>query len=306
MRIGEPAQQPPETALRGGPAARPAPVHCARSSATRPRSEHMAASDAQAPDTVVLIHGLWLTAASWEHWVERYEARGFTVVAESWPGMDGDLDRAARRSVRPERPRDRRDRRPLRRHRRGLDRPPIIMGHSFGGAFTQILLDRGLGAAGVAIDAAAVKGIYRLPLSALRSAWPALKNPANRHRTTMLYAGGVPLRVHQHAHRGGVGRGLRALCRARPGPRALPGGARELQPARPDARRLQERRPRTAAPDRRRRRPHGARRCRQVDRQALRQVRPRSPSTRSSPIARTTRSARTAGRRSPTTRSSGR
>ena len=60
------------------------------------------------------------------------------------------------------------------------------MGHSFGGAFTQILLDRGLGAAGVAIDAAAVKGINRLPLSALRSAWPALKNPANRHRTTML------------------------------------------------------------------------------------------------------------------------
>jgi pimeloyl-ACP methyl ester carboxylesterase len=67
-----------------------------------------------------------------------------------------------------------------------LDRPPIIMGHSFGGAFTEILLDRGLGAAGVAIDAAAVKGITKLPLSTLRSAWPVLKSPANRHKTVML------------------------------------------------------------------------------------------------------------------------
>jgi pimeloyl-ACP methyl ester carboxylesterase len=43
-----------------------------------------------------------------------------------------------------------------------LDQPPIIMGHSFGGAFTQVLLDRGYGAAGVGIDAAAVKGVARL------------------------------------------------------------------------------------------------------------------------------------------------
>src|SRR5438045_6215819 len=65
-------------------------------------------------------------------------------------------------------------------------RKQIIMGHSFGGAFTQILLDRGYGAAGVAIDSAAVKGITKLPLSSLRSAWPGLRNPANRHRTVML------------------------------------------------------------------------------------------------------------------------
>ena len=45
------------------------------------------------------------------------------------------------------------------------------MGHSFGGAFTQILLDRGLGAAGVAIDSAPVKGMLALP--ALDAASPA-------------------------------------------------------------------------------------------------------------------------------------
>jgi pimeloyl-ACP methyl ester carboxylesterase len=69
---------------------------------------------------------------------------------------------------------------------RALDAPPIIIGHSFGGAFTEVLLDRGLGAVGVGIDAAAVKGITKLPFAQLKSAFPALKNPANSHRAVAL------------------------------------------------------------------------------------------------------------------------
>jgi alpha-beta hydrolase superfamily lysophospholipase len=140
------------------------------------------------PDTVVLIHGLWVTALSWEHWIERYEARGLTVIARDWPGMDGDIEAL------------RDDPSPLAEigaadvidHYaeiiEALPRPPIIMGHSFGGAFTQVLLDRGLGAAGVGIDASAVKGITKLPLSTLRSAWSGLRNPANRHRPIEMTA----------------------------------------------------------------------------------------------------------------------
>ena len=69
---------------------------------------------------------------------------------------------------------------------RGLDTPPLIMGHSFGGLITQILLDRGFGAAGVAIAPAPVKGIFFLPLSTLRVSFPALSNPANNHRAVPL------------------------------------------------------------------------------------------------------------------------
>ncbi len=69
---------------------------------------------------------------------------------------------------------------------RALESPPIIMGHSFGGAFTEVLVDRGLGAAAVAIDAAAVKGIFNLPLTQIRSAMPVLGNPANSRRAVML------------------------------------------------------------------------------------------------------------------------
>jgi alpha-beta hydrolase superfamily lysophospholipase len=139
-------------------------------------------------DTVVLIHGLWMTARSWEHWVERYEARGLNVIARSWPGMEGDIDalRADTSAI------DDLGIEEILAHYtsivEALDEPPIIMGHSFGGAFTQILLDRGLGAAGVAIDSAPVKGLLALPASTLKSGLPVLKNPANRHRAVALTA----------------------------------------------------------------------------------------------------------------------
>jgi len=137
---------------------------------------------------IVLIHGLWLTAMSWEHWVERYQRRGFDVIAESWPGMDTDVAtlRASHTAI------DNLGFAEIVDHYEALVRtlaaPPILMGHSMGGAVVQVLLDRGLGAAGVAIDPGPIKGVLNLPLSALRSALPALKNPANHHRAVMLTA----------------------------------------------------------------------------------------------------------------------
>ena len=64
----------------------------------------------------------------------------------------------------------------------GLDTPPILIGHSAGGVFTQVLLDHGYGAAGVAINSAPTEGVRVIPLSQLKSTFPVLKNPANRHR----------------------------------------------------------------------------------------------------------------------------
>jgi len=140
------------------------------------------------PDTIVLIHGLWMSPRSWEHWVDRYTSRGYTVLAPAWPGMDGDIeqlrkDPSAIAQLGVTEIVDHYD-----AIVRNLDQPPIIMGHSFGGLFTQILLDRGLGAAGVAIDPAPVKGILVLPFSTLKVAFPVLRNPANLHRTMALSA----------------------------------------------------------------------------------------------------------------------
>ncbi len=71
---------------------------------------------------------------------------------------------------------------------RGLDNPPVIMGHSFGGLITELLLDRGLGAAAVAVSPAQIKGVLRLPPAQIRTVWPALRNPANRKKTVPLTA----------------------------------------------------------------------------------------------------------------------
>jgi pimeloyl-ACP methyl ester carboxylesterase len=68
----------------------------------------------------------------------------------------------------------------------GLEAPPILMGHSAGGAFVQLLLDRGYGAVGVAIDSAPTEGVLVAPLSQLKSFFPVLKNPANRHKAVGL------------------------------------------------------------------------------------------------------------------------
>lgn len=146
----------------------------------------MSASESPVPDTVLLIHGLWMTPLSWEKWVDRYTRRGFRVLARGWPGLEGDIEEIRRN---PEGIAGLGITEIVDHYESiitGLDRPPIIMGHSFGGLMTQILLDRGLGAAGVAISTAPVKGILLLPFSTLKVSFPALSNPFNIHRAVPL------------------------------------------------------------------------------------------------------------------------
>ena len=141
---------------------------------------------ADSPDTVVLIHGLWMTPRSWEHWVERYESRGFKVLAPAWPGMEGEVEALNARPVADRHARRRADRRPLRGDHPRASSPPIIMGHSLGGTMTQLLLDRGLGAAGVGVASGTVKGVLDLPLSTLKASSPVLLNPFNRGKAVPL------------------------------------------------------------------------------------------------------------------------
>ena len=137
-------------------------------------------------DTIVLVHGLWMTPRSWEHWVERYTAAGYRALAPAWPGLEGEVESLNA------------DPTPLTRLTTtmivdhyaqiigDLDRPPMIIGHSFGGTIVQLLLDRGLGAAGVVLSSAPVKGVLRLPLSSIRALQPVLRNPANRRKAVPL------------------------------------------------------------------------------------------------------------------------
>jgi pimeloyl-ACP methyl ester carboxylesterase len=137
---------------------------------------------ASAPDTIVLIHGFWVTPRSWEDWIARYEAEGFRVLAPAYPGFEVEVealnaDPTPIENLTVEAVVDK-----LESVVSALESPPIIMGHSAGGVFTQLLLDRGYGAAGVAINSAPTEGVKIVPLSQIKSTFPVLRNPANRHK----------------------------------------------------------------------------------------------------------------------------
>jgi pimeloyl-ACP methyl ester carboxylesterase len=134
------------------------------------------------PDTVVLVHGLWMTPRSWEEWIDHYTAKGMKVIAPGYPGFEIEVEALrenpeviAQLTV-PETVDH------LAEVIESVETPPIIMGHSFGGTLTQLLLARGLGSAGVVIDSAPTEGVRVNPPSQVKSLFPALKNPANRHR----------------------------------------------------------------------------------------------------------------------------
>jgi pimeloyl-ACP methyl ester carboxylesterase len=141
------------------------------------------------PDTIVLIHGLWMTPRCWEHWIPYYEKRGFRVMAPAYPGFEVEVEHLRRDPTPIAKMTVNTAVRHYERLIRELARPPILIGHSFGGAIVQILLDRGFGSAGVAIDSLQVKGVRRLPLTTLKSVWPILRNPANRRRAVGLSPG---------------------------------------------------------------------------------------------------------------------
>ena len=67
-----------------------------------------------------------------------------------------------------------------------LPEPPILIGHSFGGLIVQVLLGRGIAAAGIAIDPAPIKGVLQLPFSALKASFPVLGNPLNFRKAKSL------------------------------------------------------------------------------------------------------------------------
>jgi non-heme chloroperoxidase len=135
---------------------------------------------------VVFIHGLWLLPSSWDRWATLFEENGYVALTPGWPDDPETVEEA---NAHPEafagksigQVADH-----FEQIIRGLNTKPVVVGHSFGGLLTQILAGRGLAAASVAIDPAPFRGVLPLPISALKSAFPVLGNPANRNRAVPL------------------------------------------------------------------------------------------------------------------------
>ena len=135
---------------------------------------------------IVFVHGLWLLPSSWDRWATFVEEAGYTALTPGWPD---DPATVAEANAHPEVLADKTVGQVADHTEqiiRGLKRKPAIIGHSFGGLLAQILAGRGCSAATVAVDPAPFRGVLPLPISALRSSFPVLGNPANRHRAVPL------------------------------------------------------------------------------------------------------------------------
>jgi pimeloyl-ACP methyl ester carboxylesterase len=135
---------------------------------------------------IVLIHGFWVTPRSWEGWIAHYEAKGHRVLAPAYPGFEVEVEALNEDTTPIEQLTVPAVVEHLESVVQGLDTPPILMGHSAGGVFTQLLMDRGHGVAGVAMNSAPTEGVKVVPLSQIKAGFPVLKNPANRHRAVGL------------------------------------------------------------------------------------------------------------------------
>jgi len=135
---------------------------------------------------LMLIHGAWLSARSWETFAEYFRDRGYSVSAPEWPRKEGDVEelREATEAIEGLGLTEIVDH--YQAQVEALAEPPVLVGHSFGGLIVELLLDRGLGRAGVAMSPAPPKGILVLPFSSLKAAAPALAHPSRWHGVVPL------------------------------------------------------------------------------------------------------------------------
>jgi pimeloyl-ACP methyl ester carboxylesterase len=135
---------------------------------------------------VVFIHGLWLLPSSWDNWVGFFEENGYAGLTPDWPDDPETVEEAranpevlAKKTLKQ-----------VADHTAevigALDKKPAVMGHSTGGLLAQLVADRGLSAATVAIDPGPFRGVLPLPFSTLRATGPILINPLNRGRAIAL------------------------------------------------------------------------------------------------------------------------
>jgi pimeloyl-ACP methyl ester carboxylesterase len=135
---------------------------------------------------VVFIHGLWLLPSSWKNWVDFFEQNGYAGITPDWPDDPETVEEAranpdvlAKKTLKQ-----------VADHTQevidGLQMKPAVMGHSTGGLLAQLIADRGLSAATVAIDPGPFRGVLPLPLSTLRVSAPILINPLNRGKAIAL------------------------------------------------------------------------------------------------------------------------
>lgn len=161
--------------------------------------------------TILFVTGAFVTNRGWQTWQEYFENKGYTTYAPAWPHKEGDPE-----TLRNMQPNDKEladltlseviDH--YARFARSLPEKPIAIGHSLGGLITQILVNRDLVAAGVAIHSVPPQGVIPYEFSFLKSGGKALGYFTSIHKTYLMsfkdwqyaFVNGMPLEEQQRAY----------------------------------------------------------------------------------------------------------
>ena len=161
-------------------------------------------------NTLVFIHGMYMSPLCWEGWVERFTRKFYYCLAPAGPGRDQPVETLRAKD---------RDKTlgaltlsavvdHLAAHIQKLDSLPVLIGHSMGGLITQILLQRGLAAAAIALDPAPPQGVFSTRWSFIKSNFPHINPLALQGRPIRMtlerfqyaFVNGLPLAEQRAAY----------------------------------------------------------------------------------------------------------
>jgi len=160
---------------------------------------------------IVFVTGAFVNSCSWDDWQSYFRAKGYTTTAPPWPFKNGTSD-----ELRKKQPNDR-DLAALTLAEvidsyvkvvKSFPQKPIVIGHSLGGLMTQIIVNRDLAAAGVAIHPVPPLGVFPYEFSFLKAGWKALGLFSSLKKTYLMsfkdwqyaFVNGMPLKEQQEAY----------------------------------------------------------------------------------------------------------
>ncbi|HEV8283765.1 MAG TPA: alpha/beta hydrolase [Chitinophagaceae bacterium] len=164
------------------------------------------------PKNIVFVTGAFVGSNCWDEWQTYFQSKGYKTIAPPWPYKEGSV--AELRSMHPSKNVG------LTKLTlsevvdsyanviKGFAEKPIVIGHSLGGLMTQILVNRDLAAAGVAIHSVPPLGVFPYEFSFLRGGWKSLGLFTSLKKTYLMsfkdwqyaFVNGMPLQEQQAAY----------------------------------------------------------------------------------------------------------
>lgn len=161
--------------------------------------------------SIVFVTGAFVSNSCWDDWRIYFEGKGYSTNAPAWPFKDGSAA-----ELRARQPNDTAlaalTLEQLVNYYadivKSYPEKPIVIGHSLGGLITQIICNRGLAAAAIAIHSVPTLGVFPYEFSFLKAGWKSLGLFTSLKKTYLMsfrdwqyaFVNGMPLAEQKAAY----------------------------------------------------------------------------------------------------------